>query len=87
MTTLSELLRTSGLSPSDYAYALGISKRNLLHWVRNGNPPQDVLGRAVQIEADIAFVKSLLEANPQVAKISYKIFKYLLDDGVSYSVD
>ena len=75
------------MSPNDYAYALGVSKRNLLRWIQLGSQPDDVYGRALQIAEDGALVDALLLARPDIAKVSYKIFKYRLDDGVFYSVE
>ena len=85
--TLSELLTESGMSPNDYAYALGVSKRNLLRWIQLGTQPDDVYGRALQIAEDGALVDALLFAHPELQKVSYKIFKYRLDDGVTYGVE
>jgi hypothetical protein len=85
--TLSELLAESGMSPNDYAYALGVSKRNLLRWIQLGTQPDDVYGRALQIAEDGAFVDKVIKLNPDLLKVSYKHFKYRLDDGVTYSVE
>ena len=77
MNQLINLFESSPFSVEDYAYLLGVTKRNLTRWLRDdATPPDDVIGRAIQIEADYEFTLALVNAHPN---LSYKFFKYALD--------
>lgn len=80
MNQLKTLFDSTPFSVNDYAYLLGVTKRNLTRWLRDeAIAPDDVIGRAIQIEADCASVRELLKAHDWLEDFSYIHFKYSLD--------
>lgn len=79
MTELRTLFEESGMSVKDFAYAIGESNKRFVQWLRGDFPaPENVIGKAHQLLADLDYWDSVFEANPSL-RCSYKIFKYLLD--------
>lgn len=79
MTELRTLFEESGMSVKDFAYAIGESNKRFVQWLRGEFPtPENVIGKAHQLLADLDYWDAFYQANPD--KIcSYKIHKYLLD--------
>lgn len=82
MTQMRDLLEESGMSTVDFCYAIGERKKRVIEFVRGENePPAVVISKAMQVLADLNYWNAFFAANPDKIT-SYKIFKYVLDDGV-----
>jgi len=80
MTEIKKHLDESGMSLSDFAYALGMRPTSLERMVKGLIlTPDGVIADAMQILADIDYVDALVEAKPEIMNISYKVFKLVLD--------
>lgn len=81
MSELSQLLTQSGMSLSDFAYAIGVRKTSIERMLSGAySTPPGVLSDAHQLLADIDYVQSLVDHNPDLKDISYKVWKNVLED-------
>ncbi len=85
MEELSQLIDETGMSVSDFAYAVGTSKSRIERML-NGvySVPQGLIGDAIQLLEDIDYVKAHFELHPEFKNMSYKVFKTVLDTKESH---
>lgn len=77
---LSELIDASGMSVKDFSYAIGVRDTRIQRMLKGDVPtPLGVIGDANQLLADIEYVESLVNHNPDLKYISYKVWKIVLD--------
>lgn len=78
---LSELIDQSGMSVNDFAYAIGVRKANVERWLNGSKEvPAGVISDAQQLLADIDYIHSVLDHNPDLKNISYKVWKKCLTE-------
>ena len=86
MTQLSDLLEKSGMTVADFAYALDVRYTRMVRMLQGTvDVPQGIISDAHQLLADIDYVQSLVDHNPGLGNISYKVFKTVLDGPVDNS--
>lgn len=91
MEELKQLLEASGMSERDFCYALSqMSRRKggvklslkTFEKMIDGlwTVPEGVISDAHQLLADIDYIQSVIDSNPQLKNISFKVWELLLDD-------
>ena len=81
MEELSKLITMTGMALNDFSYAIGVRYERIVRMLKGNAPtPDGVISDAHQLLADIDYVQSLVDHNPQLKKISYKVWKLVLDD-------
>jgi predicted transcriptional regulator len=79
-TQIKKILDESGMTLADFAGALGINQTSLMRMVTGRTlTPDGVIADAMAVLDDIDAVDELIAANPWIQKVSYKVFKLVLD--------
>lgn len=75
---LSQIVYDSGMNTTEFAYAMGVSRKKLIRILQGESIGQPFLERAKEILAQLNLVQSIVDHNPKLQKIKYVVWKTIL---------